>query len=304
MKKIFVLPFVLSMLGLLSACTDASSSQPTSNNMVCGIVGGQNVQTPSDLASHLVLLLMKTDRGTKGCTGTLLSPDVVLTAAHCVDRVLDDPNARMKIIFSDDPQCATQRGQTSVLRFVESVRVHQSWFQSDHQRGDLALVKMTQAAPQGYSPLPLAKGFAELSSNQAVTVVGYGITTVDYHSKDKAPIALRKTTVYPINSSLKQVLVESEHKKDPNSTLRVQDLRNSDDQENLIFDQSHGHGICAGDSGGPALLGSGKQMRIIGVASAVENPLNHEAECGLFGVHTNTVRYNSWVDETLHDLEQ
>lgn len=302
MNKIFVISLMFSTLGLLSACTDTSSPTPVSNdNMVCGIVGGQRAQ--SDLAKHLVLLLMKTDDGTKACTGTLLSQDVVLTAAHCVDRVLDDPSARMKIIFSADPQCATSRGQTSILRHVESVRVNQGWFQSNHQAGDLALVKMTQAAPQEYSPLPLAKGFGELSENRAVTIVGYGITTVDYHAKDKAPIALRMTTVYPINVSLKQTLVQSAHEEDSNSALQVQDLRNSDDQENLIFDQSQGRGICAGDSGGPALLGSGEQAQIIGVASFVENPLNHKAECGFVGVHTNTVLYNSWLNKTLRSLE-
>jgi len=303
---------VFSIFGLLSACSHSSSSESSpaqtmcahSTSLTAGIVGGKKVDASSPLAHSLVLLLMKTSDGTINCTGTLVSQDVVLTAAHCVAGVLKDPSHLMKIIFSTEPQCAAHRGQNLSQGSVEAVRVPLNWFKSNHELSDLALVKLTAAAPAEYSPLPLAKNFPEISVHQAVTVAGYGKTTKDYDAIDPQPLALRVTQVYSLNASLKEILLQSLRKRDPNSTLNAEDIRNTDDKENLFFDQSEGHGICAGDSGAPALIESGNQMQIIGVASAVENPLDSTSKCSLLGVHTNVVHYQSWLNETLQDLDQ
>ena len=97
------------------------------------------------------------------CTGTLIAPTIVLTAAHC-----DDDGARTRVTF--DP--AYEAGDP----------VHRGTFQADPAYGqtqsdphDIAVVVLDKEV-KGIAParLPKAGSLAGLSGDQQFTSVGYG----------------------------------------------------------------------------------------------------------------------------------
>lgn len=76
---------VLPLLAVVAAC---SSSSPVSHNAQ-GIIAGKASTADQDA----VVLLVSLDGGLGSCTGTLIAPNLLLTARHCVSNVNEQPFA-------------------------------------------------------------------------------------------------------------------------------------------------------------------------------------------------------------------
>jgi len=227
---------MLAVLGALVACSGPESSGRVSQS----IAGG----TP-DVAHKNVFLLASHFRGGGGlCTSTLIAPNLLLTARHCVSPGADDNEGGVLCGESmlGDPYPATaffatndaHPSQDSQLFRASSVRV--PGLGEDTCGFDIALIILNENVPASVALPAVPRIDREVKPGEDYTAVGYG------ENDAGVPMATR---------------IEREG-------LRVacEPGNCGGGVESTEFMGETG--ICSGDSGGPALDADGK---VVGVVS-------------------------------------
>ncbi|MCA9637207.1 MAG: S1 family peptidase [Myxococcales bacterium] len=247
------LPWALLGLASLVASAPITDRPPAAD----GIYGGERVAPgdwPSVVAVQLDDLL---------CTGTLVDPHVVLTAAHCFRA--NPATNKVRIYFGDE----------SVLPSFQTVAasygVHPDFCSNAATCGedihDFAWIYLTDPAPAEFPPSKILNTQAVWDDlmfiGQDVTLVGFGVNEHQLMGIKREA----KTTLTGFSES------------------------------GLEF-EAGGMGIdsCRGDSGGPAFIGSGADARLIGV-------LSRGYDCGDGGIYGVPYPILCWVsDQTGVDL--
>lgn len=196
------------------------------------------------------------------CTGTLVTSKIVLTAAHCINP--DTPPTLFTLGQSiDNPDIS--------LEILESIPHPLYVYQgvpgklqpSPH---DIALLVLAESAP--LEPMKMRLHWMSCLEGTPITFVGFGLT-------DKYD---------PSSSGIKHWV-----------NKKLGELGDQGFHTHTVPGQPQG--ACSGDSGGPALLSSGGQTRIIGVASTADH------WCALVNYHVRTDTYADWILEKIaeHD---
>jgi Trypsin len=223
----------LRSLVTVSALLAVAVTAPTAG----AVVGGTD-QVSDDFAAPIAFVEVATPRGGVACTGTLISPTVVMTAAHCVY----ESSERGGPIGVANPSAVSVRvGSSNVSNAALGVAagvvavLPQPYYRWDGTRHfhDVALLALDRAMPQ--APAVLAEQRPE--AGKPLLIAGYGLTSV----RDDAPPA-----------ALRIALIDA---ADPTSCRLVSEA----------FDPSWlfcgaastdpvipGGTACNGDSGGPA----------------------------------------------------
>jgi hypothetical protein len=252
--------------GLLLAVGVAVTAQPAG-----AITGGQR----DEVHTNVGVVRFTTQEGRFRCSGTLISPTVVLTAGHCTGDTGQSPATNVFVSFNTDlPLDPLAPGITPAERAARAANYitgtahpDPGWtgklsMSKQHDQGVVVLDAPAASKWPGITPAPLLP-IGTLDDNQGAlknetfTLVGYG---VDIGAK-KAQIVVpeRRFTT----SFLKNVQAEV-------VTFQINDR-----------DSKAGGGSCFGDSGGPAFLG----QYVMGDASFV-NSLTCNATGGYQRVDT------------------
>jgi secreted trypsin-like serine protease len=243
-----ILPLCMTALALLAA-TPAGA-----------IVGGAAVSNEGIGRSVVTIV------GSRGnfCSGALIAPKIVLTAAHCVA-----PGAEYKLV-------ETGADRQPQLQDVRNVAVHPGFrmeaMLAHRATADVALL-LLDALPKGKNPTPIGTPQVPLAAGNAFTISGIGVTV---RGQGNSGGTIRSADLVATGKP---------------GTLQIRLV------DPLTLGARDGLGACTGDSGGPVVEAGQNGPVIIGLISWTTGP-NGSGGCGgLTGVTPLTL-YRDWILQT------
>ncbi len=263
-------PFTVTALAiasavLVSACAPAkqSSSELASGLASQDIVAGDVVKATDLVAQSTVALYLRSDDGDGVCSGTLIAPNVVLTAAHCVIGLKG-----AVVVFGNNMDTATE------ARGVDMVAVHPQFQPKAAGQGgwnDVALFRFQGAAPASAKVAQILETPASLKVGLKAVVAGFGTTKSNGLGQDDG--TLRKVTLSLQNPAYEQT-------------------------ELAFARSSKGGSACHGDSGGPAYITQNGKLTVIGITSR-----GTTAACNGISISTSVAAHAAYIKETAAALQ-
>jgi MYXO-CTERM domain-containing protein len=269
-----VRPFVVAAVTsavtfAIAGCLDGAGPEPGAARTSRPVIGGQIAQAGEFPATGALVV----DFGggpEPGCTGTLIAPNVVLTAAHCVDPIFlgdEVPGFTLEIDANSLVAADVVAGRSKHMHpefdlFSEPAPGVGQWYDI----GLLILSEDLEGVVPEQLPTP-AEAAATLVVDAQVDLVGYGYTD-------------QQAGAYGVKAVGRASLVEvGSHELH---------ISRPGEQQN-----------CNGDSGGPAFLElAGGGRRLFGVVS--RSP-DDNLICDHGGIDTRVDPYIPWIEETLAD---
>ncbi|EFN59085.1 hypothetical protein CHLNCDRAFT_137850 [Chlorella variabilis] len=228
-----------------------------------------------------------------GCGGTLVTPRVVLTAAHCMALALRDGSNVFLRVGAYNPLTDEARRHKFEKRRVAAFRTHPDYVQLPEDQPtsphDLALILLDSPVPPDFPTITLPDADTPYPDHgEQLQAVGWGSTDTD---NTQVAYALHDVGLPAVD--LERCAQQWSYAGAGAGVIS---------QGHLCAGLQSQQNICFGDSGGPLLrLGDSAASDVqLGITSF------SFPECALPGmpsVFTFLPRYRSWIDEQVLELD-
>lgn len=248
-----------------------------------GIIGG-NTAFQQDYPWMTSLVM---SNGDDGCGATLIRPNWVLTAAHCVLSFPGDPTIDKVIINSLIKDVNTLQSYSEVI-FVDSVIPHEDF--NFITGPDIALIHLSSSS--SILPIQLAE-YSDSNSfagNMPAKVLGWGITTSGGNMVD----SLREANCIFVSddtcADLYSTSMSPVYGSNPGGQVCAG-----------FFSGNSPSGASLGDSGGPLFFSNGSGDFVqVGIVSGGDSDVTTEDYPGIF---TLVPKYTEWINSTIESYE-
>lgn len=222
------------------------------------VTGGDDVQDPLDWAEVAGIV----QRGEVVCTGTLIAPNLVITAGHCMS-----PSPGSVILGTND-----YRDPGEEIDVAQAITYPNSW--NTYDVGLLVLERDSQ-----YTPRTIATDCIrdDIQDGAEVIVVGYG--AIDAYGYRYTPILQEGTTVIT----------------DADCSHTDWGCNSAVTPNGEVGAGEDGVDACYGDSGGPLFLPTSRGLYLLGVTSRGW----YGADCGEGGVwvRPDSPELFAWIEQ-------
>lgn len=275
-KKVRIVGISIVTIVLLSGLGWVNASQVSAQDAP-DIIGGRE-SAPGAWPWQAAIVFSRYENAYVGqyCGGSLIAPDWVMTAAHCVDF---DPPVSLDVVLGRNKLSVDEGERISVTRVI----IHPGW--SGSIRGsDVALLRLKEPSKQQPIPFDLTSNELVESRTLKVTVTGWGRTESGY------PDTLRETSLPLVSHA---------------SCVKAYDIFSEIGGEYVSKEmvcagfENGSKNVCYGDSGGPLMIptAAAPGWLQVGIVSWGYGC----AERGFPAVYTRVASYEPWIKACIND---
>lgn len=231
------------------------------------IVGGADVPFGSKFSRPVVALLTEyKNELLVSCTGTLISSQVVITAAHCLNHIISD-----QVFVSNGENPLSNNEKIKVTHLI----YYSPQFWNNFETGDDIAILVLEKKFSMFDILKIGRP-DYLKLGMSVTQLGYGFQSfspsrsdMQYPSYGKLQILDGKSKIVEIN------------------------------KQKIATESPSGYGIAGGDSGGPVVIQNDSMLYLIGVTSTGGQSYNDDGSTTPGAGYIFPYYFINWINSAL-----